>query len=126
MANKYEVHVIPVDDFREHEANKECWCKPSIEDGYTVRHNPSDGRNLLEEILLHEQEIPSHIGRVAALCFEGVGEADSNEEHALKWIGLRVERCKSLNDTYPSRTAFSQYVENILGALYGKGKETSP
>lgn len=41
-----EVHLIPLDDYREHEPNTECWCKPR-ESEYEIDHyihNPLDNR----------------------------------------------------------------------------------
>jgi hypothetical protein len=44
------VHVVPVNDLREHTASAECWCKPSEEDewpGVWVHHS-MDGREAFE------------------------------------------------------------------------------
>jgi hypothetical protein len=52
------IHVIPIDDIREHE-DYDCWCDPLVnwlgEDGVPyingalVTHNSADGREKLEE-----------------------------------------------------------------------------
>jgi hypothetical protein len=56
MTNDY-VHVIPVNDLMEHEENKECACKPTVEvveredgtAGWLISHNALDGREVIEE-----------------------------------------------------------------------------
>lgn len=42
-----DVHVIPLNDYREHEETTECWCNPAHDDGVVV-HNALDGRELVE------------------------------------------------------------------------------
>lgn len=45
------VHVLPVNDLREHIESEECWCRPRIEDepnGQVIVHNSMDGRELVE------------------------------------------------------------------------------
>ena len=43
-------HVIPVDDFWEHEESEGCMCKPRIEEnGKLIVHNSYDGREIIEE-----------------------------------------------------------------------------
>jgi hypothetical protein len=42
------VHVIPLNDLREHVELDTCWCNPMLlEDGLIV-HNAMDGRELFE------------------------------------------------------------------------------
>lgn len=43
------VHVYPLNDLREHEMSKECWCRPDVDedDGVCV-HNALDGREAYE------------------------------------------------------------------------------
>ena len=60
-ATKEDAHVYPVDDYRPHDMNKSCWCKPTnhYRDVYygieeTVLHNSLDGREK------HEQGAPFH------------------------------------------------------------------
>lgn len=47
------IHVVPVDDLREHLCDLACWCKPRTEDGgvdtYVVVHNSMDRREEYEE-----------------------------------------------------------------------------
>jgi len=45
-----ERHVIPVDDYREHECSTDCWCKPKEdEDVYDLWiHNALDQREFYE------------------------------------------------------------------------------
>lgn len=40
--------VIPVDDLREHDLDKACWCHPFTEDGVLV-HNSLDKRETYEQ-----------------------------------------------------------------------------
>jgi len=50
------VHVLPLDDTREHVERADCWCGPKVEKvetntggwGYVVTHKSADGRELLE------------------------------------------------------------------------------
>lgn len=42
------VHVVPINDLRDHDENGTgCWCRPTIEDGVVV-HNSMDGREKIE------------------------------------------------------------------------------
>ena len=44
------IHVVPVNDLREHEAEVTCWCRPTEDDetpGLFVHHN-MDGREQFE------------------------------------------------------------------------------
>ena len=47
-----DIHVLPVNDLREHVESEDCWCHPRIErvgdDGWLVVHNSADGRELVE------------------------------------------------------------------------------
>jgi hypothetical protein len=47
-----DVHVLPVDDLREHEPTRACWCAPTVtqeEDAdAVVVHHSADGRELVE------------------------------------------------------------------------------
>ena len=38
-----ELHVIPIDDLREHEEAESCWCSPRLMNGVLV-HNSMDDR----------------------------------------------------------------------------------
>jgi hypothetical protein len=45
------VHVLPVNDLREHVEGTLCWCRPRVEEedgGTVVIHNSMDGRELIE------------------------------------------------------------------------------
>lgn len=42
-----EMHVVPLDDLREHVLTPDCWCRPRDDDGVVI-HNSLDGRELLE------------------------------------------------------------------------------
>jgi hypothetical protein len=45
------VHVIPVNDMREHDEQPGCWCEPRVEaegEGVVIIHNSMDGRELIE------------------------------------------------------------------------------
>lgn len=43
MTPSAEVHVVPLDDLREHAIARTCWCHPFDEDGICV-HDALDGR----------------------------------------------------------------------------------
>lgn len=47
-----DTHVVPVDDWIEHETSIACPCRPAIEDtgcgGRLVVHNAADGREYFE------------------------------------------------------------------------------
>jgi hypothetical protein len=50
-SNLAGLHVIPVNDLREHEANGSCWCKPTLDDEGSEPiwiHNSLDGREAFE------------------------------------------------------------------------------
>jgi len=42
-------HVYPVNDLREHDMTRDCWCRPRIEDDYIVVHNALDQRERSEQ-----------------------------------------------------------------------------
>lgn len=49
-----DVHVLPINDLREHVESLACWCAPKLQrvDGstaYLVVHHALDGRELVEE-----------------------------------------------------------------------------
>lgn len=55
------LHVIPVNDLRQHELSRECWCIPSVQTRFTnlldppmqeaiVTHNALDCREKSEEV----------------------------------------------------------------------------
>lgn len=47
-----DTHVLPVNDWREHVEDRDCWCRPVIveEDagGFIVAHNAMDERETYE------------------------------------------------------------------------------
>lgn len=44
------VHVIPNNDWKEHEESVDCWCHPTrdVEDENVIIHNSLDGREVQE------------------------------------------------------------------------------
>lgn len=45
------VHVVPINDLREHDLNGSCWCKPALDNDYSYPiwiHNSMDGREAFE------------------------------------------------------------------------------
>lgn len=43
------IHIIPINDLREHAISSSCWCNPDIEDdGDMIVHNSMDGREHYE------------------------------------------------------------------------------
>ena len=51
-----DVHVIPINDIREHDESRFCWCAPmlkrdpgDLDAAVVVVHNSADGRELIEE-----------------------------------------------------------------------------
>lgn len=44
-----EVHLVPDDDYRPHEAEETCWCKPVETEPGQFSHNAMDGREAYEE-----------------------------------------------------------------------------
>ena len=50
-----DLHVLPINDLREHEETRDCWCHPAVtgepyeETDVIVTHNSADGRELIEQ-----------------------------------------------------------------------------
>lgn len=53
-----DTHVLPINDLRQHEESRACWCRPRIEivesflpgpTSVLVVHHSADGRELVEE-----------------------------------------------------------------------------
>lgn len=43
------MHVIPINDLREHEASAECWCNPTPDEEHDLFvHHSLDGREAYE------------------------------------------------------------------------------
>lgn len=38
-----DMHVVPLNDLRDHEAEETCWCRPTEDEGVWVHHS-LDGR----------------------------------------------------------------------------------
>jgi hypothetical protein len=50
MTRRDELHVIPIDDLRDHETSEACWCKPTPDDEEpsVFIHHAMDGREAYE------------------------------------------------------------------------------
>jgi hypothetical protein len=50
MSPRDAVHVIPLNDLREHAENPYCWCKPErcLDEERIIVHNAADGREKFE------------------------------------------------------------------------------
>lgn len=112
-------HIIPVNDFKEHEESENCWCKPKLTDGLvnTYTHNSADGREFLEDLVLLRAESYLHVARVAALWFSDVVTFFSyaNDDTAIEWLKRRKEYIVSLDSNADWQLlAFKQYVENLM------------
>jgi hypothetical protein len=46
LADENLMHVMPLDDLREHQLTLECWCRPVLDE--VVIHNSMDGREEYE------------------------------------------------------------------------------
>jgi hypothetical protein len=119
MDNSETLHIIPLNDFREHESSCDCWCKPQLTDGldncYT--HPSADGREYLEDLILTRAEIYLHIARVAALWFSDVVtfSTNCNDDSAINWLQKRKAYLQSLSgDEDLQVTVFKSYLENFL------------
>jgi len=50
-----DIHVMPLNDLREHEETRDCWCHPDClrepyeEADIVVVHQAADGRELIEQ-----------------------------------------------------------------------------
>lgn len=50
------MHVLPVNDLKEHEESEHCHCQPKVEyeeNGKVIIHNSYDGREIFEEAKEH-------------------------------------------------------------------------
>lgn len=45
-----EIHIVPLDDLRDHEPEPDCWCRPEedVEEPGVWLHNAMDQRELYE------------------------------------------------------------------------------
>ena len=117
------VHVIPVNDLREHEENEDgsCWCNPRIEqeeNGLVIIHNSLDGKEILEGLDLQRKDIPNHLALVAKHWLMLSDTDDLNVAIALRWL---QKRHKYLTLTLESNKASSQamvdYFDTFLKSL---------
>ena len=50
--NERDLHVLPIDDLRDHEESRDCWCAPTVSQepdaDPVVVHHAADGRELVE------------------------------------------------------------------------------
>ena len=104
------VHVIPVNDLREHEENEDgsCWCNPRIEqeeNGLVIIHNSLDGKEILEGLDLQRKDIPNHLALVAKHWLMLSDTDDLNVAIALRWL---QKRHKYLTLTLESNKASTQ------------------
>lgn len=50
--NPDALHVMPINDLKEHISSPECWCNPTVDDEYVGTlfiHHSADGREEFEE-----------------------------------------------------------------------------
>jgi|688.fasta_scaffold658047_1 hypothetical protein len=110
------VHVIPVNDLREHEENEDgsCWCNPRIEqeeNGLVIIHNSLDGKEILEGLDLQRKDIPNHLALVAKHWLMLSDTDDLNVAIALRWL---QKRHKYLTLTLESNKASTQAMVNYF------------
>lgn len=49
--NTHDIHVLPINDLREHQERRECWCLPRVDatsETAVITHHAADGRELVE------------------------------------------------------------------------------
>ena len=88
------IHVVPLNDIREHEDSDKCWCMPRLEDGVWI-HNSMDGRELLENLSLQCAEIPLFLAQVSQAYldpyrFTNPKDCNENVFIALQWLDKRA------------------------------------
>lgn len=49
METDDDVHVIPLNDYREHIADRNCWCGPLVEEDGVVIHHAMDCQEQYEQ-----------------------------------------------------------------------------
>ena len=52
MMWKPDIHVLPINDLREHEESRNCWCEPALHregDTVIVTHRSADGPELVKQ-----------------------------------------------------------------------------
>ena len=83
------MHVVPKNDFVEHEDSLDCWCKPTVEDGVCI-HNSLDGRELWDGILLQYGEIPRFLSEVSQMWITQSEPQNDNQLTSKIWLDKRV------------------------------------
>lgn len=49
IGKEISIHLVPNDDYRPHDLDESCWCKPVEEEPSYFLHNSLDGREAYEE-----------------------------------------------------------------------------
>jgi hypothetical protein len=117
------VHVIPVNDLREHEENEDgsCWCNPRIEqeeNGLVIIHNSLDGKEILEGLDLQRKDIPNHLALVAKHWLMLSDTDDLNVAIALRWLQKRHKYLTlTLESNKASIQAMVNYFDTFLKSL---------
>ena len=117
------VHVIPVNDLREHEENEDgsCWCNPRIEqeeNGLVIIHNSLDGKEILEGLDLQRKDIPNHLALVAKHWLMLSDTDDLNVAIALRWLQKRHKYLTlTLESNKASTQAMVDYFDTFLKSL---------
>lgn len=117
------VHVIPIDDLREHDENNDgtCWCKPRIEqeeNGRVIVHNSMDGREILENLDLKVKDIPNHLALVARHWFPYSDTEDANVAIALRWLQKRLKYlAPTLGIEEAEKASLVAYFDTFLASL---------
>ena len=47
MSENADIHVMPINDWREHQQSRTCWCHPEDDEGIII-HKSIDGREDFE------------------------------------------------------------------------------
>ena len=115
-------HVLPINDLREHDENKDgiCWCNPTIkkeDNERTITHNSADGREYLESLDLKIGDIPNHLGLVAKYWLLHSNTDDLNVAIALKWLEKRNLSLKLLGIDDAEIAALVNYFDSFLSNL---------
>lgn len=110
------VHVVPLNDIREHEDSEMCWCNPNLEDGVWI-HKSMDGRELLESLDLQCAEIPLFLTQVAQAYldpyrFTNPKDCSLNVFKALQWIDKRASLL-TFSDAVMT-LSLSQFIETFF------------
>lgn len=87
-------HVIPLNDLKEHDIHKECWCVPTLDDEVWI-YTSLDGREFLDQMDLQCGEIPSFLAQVSQYFLlsdyiELPHNVTKNILLALQWLNKRA------------------------------------